>query len=500
MSNSAAENPDNSSATVSPTATEPTVPEGASRVVWLLVVAAFVVILNETVMAVALSDLMVEFEAPASTVQWITTAFMLTMAVVIPTTGYLLTRLPLRTVFVMAMTSFLLGTLLAGLAPTLLVIIFGRVVQAIGTAIMLPLLFTTVLNVIPASRRGRTMGLISIVIAVAPATGPTIGGVILDVLDWRWLFWTMLPIAGIALLLGVTMIRNVTETRKLPLDVFSVILSALGFAGLVFGLSSIGSAAEGQALVTPWIPLTIGIAALALFTWRQLSLREHALLDVRAFRTRTFSVSLGMMMTGMMAMFGTLILLPIYLQQVLELSARDTGLMLLPGGLLMGVMGLIVGRLFDRIGARPLVIPGSAIVAVALWGMTTLTADSSQVTIIAWHMLLNAGLSCMFSPLMTAALGALPRRLYSHGSAIMSTFQQVAGAAGTALFITVMATATFAGAQSGADPSEALMNGVHNALVAGAIISLVAFVGSFFVRSVPAPEEETVPVRESVDA
>jgi MFS transporter, DHA2 family, lincomycin resistance protein len=485
------------------TPTDPGLPAGAMRVVWLLVVSAFVVILNETIMSVALPQLMREFSVGAATAQWMTTAFMLTMAVVIPTTGYLLTRFPLRTVFTIAMVSFLLGTVLAAMAPTFLVLVLGRVVQAVGTAIMMPLLFTTVLNVVPANRRGRTMGVISIVIAVAPATGPTIGGVILDLLQWRWMFLLMLPVAALALVLGVTMIRNVTDTQKIPLDVLSVALSGIGFAGVVFGLSSIGAAAEGDALMPPWIPLVVGVASLAVFTWRQLGLRDHALLDVRAFKAPAFTISLGMMVIGMMAMFGTLIVLPIYLQNVLGASTMETGLALLPGGLVMGVLGLVVGRLFDRVGARPLVIPGTAVVSAALWGMTTLTAESSVGTLIAWHMLLNAGLSFMFGPLMTSALGALPRRLYSHGSAILSTLQQVAGAAGTALFITVMTTATIAGATSGTEPTVALMDGIHNAMVWGAIISLVAFAGSFIVRSTPAEEDTpraAAPVPAGVDA
>ncbi|HEY4614855.1 MAG TPA: MDR family MFS transporter [Citricoccus sp.] len=486
-----------------PAPTDPGIPAGAVRVIALLVVSAFVVILNETVMSVALPDLMREFSVGAATAQWMTTAFMLTMAVVIPITGYLLTRFPLKTVFSIAMVSFLLGTLLAALAPTFLVLVSGRVVQAVGTAIMLPLLFTTVLNVVPVNRRGRTMGVISIVIAVAPATGPTIGGIILDLLDWRWMFLLMLPIATLALVLGVAMIRNVTETQRVPLDVLSVVLSGFGFAGLVFGLSSIGAAAEGDALVPPAIPLVIGLAALAVFTWRQLGLRDHALLDVRAFSAPTFTIALTLMIIGMMAMFGTLIVLPIYLQNVLGESTMDTGLALLPGGMVMGVLGLIVGRLFDRFGARPLVIPGTAVVSVALWGMTTLSAESTLGAVIAWHVTLNAGLSFMFSPLMTSALGALPRRLYSHGSAILSTLQQVAGAAGTALFITVMTTATIAGATDGTEPAVALMDGIHNAMVWGAIISLVAFAGSFIVRSTPAEEQDqpaAAPAPADVDA
>ncbi len=449
--------------------------------------AAFVVILNETIMSVALPDLMVEFEVGASTAQWLTTGFMLTMAVVIPVTGYLLTRLSLRTVFVIAMSSFVVGTLVAASAPVFGVLVLGRIIQAVGTAIMLPLLFTTVLNVVPAERRGRTMGVISIVIAVAPAVGPTIGGVVLDQLSWRWMFWLVVPIAVLATVLGAIWVRNVTEPQRVPLDVVSVVFSAFAFSGLIFGLSSIGQDAEGAALMPPVIPLAVGVVALALFVWRQLRLGDKALLDLRAFQTRDFSVAVVLVAISMMALFGTLILLPIYLQNVLDQSTLTTGLMLLPGGLAMGFLGLVVGALFDKIGPRPLVLPGAIISSAALWGMTTLGVDTSIGTVIAWHILLNIGLAFMFSPLLTAALGALPQRLYSHGSAIVSTLQQVAGAAGTALFITVMTRTTVAGAEDGTDPVTSLSEGIHGALVCGAVISLLAIVGSFFVRRPAAP-------------
>ncbi|MGC5163917.1 MDR family MFS transporter [Rhodococcus sp. DT1] len=467
-------------------------PPGAGRLIAVLVGAAFVVILNETIMSVALPKLMIEFDVGAATAQWLTTAFMLTMAVVIPVSGYLMTRLALRTVYAVAMSSFLLGTFIASVAPVFWILVLGRVVQAVGTALMLPLLFTTVLNVVPAERRGRMMGVISIVIAVAPATGPTIGGVVLDQLTWRWMFWLVLPIAAIATALGVKWIRNVTEPRAIPLDAFSVALSAFAFSGLVFGLSSIGEAAEGDPLLPPWLPLAVGITALVIFVVRQIRLGDNALLDLRAFRTPSFSLAVVLVSISMMSLFGTLILLPIYLQNVLGQSTLATGLMLLPGGLAMGVLGYVVGRLFDRFGPRPLVAPGAVVASIALWGMTSFGTETTVGTVIAWHVVLNIGLAMMFSPLLTSALGALPQRMYSHGSAIVSTMQQVAGAAGTALFITVMTRTTVAGAESGADPVAALGDGVHGALVWGAAISLIAVVGAFFVRR-PATTVEPVP-------
>ncbi|AWH95924.1 MDR family MFS transporter [Dietzia psychralcaliphila] len=480
---------ESSAAAVSPAQRDPALgspplPAATKRLIALLVAAAFVVILNETIMSVAIPELMGEFAVTAATAQWLTTAFMLTMAVVIPFTGWMLIRLPLRTVFIIAMTTFTLGTLLASLAPVFPILVAGRVVQAVGTAIMIPLLMTTVLNVVPADRRGRTMGVISIVIAVAPAIGPTVGGLVLDVLSWRWMFWCVLPIGVLALVAGATLIRNVTATRAIPLDILSGVLSAVGFAGLIFGLSSFGEAANDNALVSPWVPVLVGVVALTVFVWRQLALKDYALLDVRAFTFRTFTVSLTLMLLSMMALFGTLILLPLYMQQVLGTTTLESGLALLPGGLLMGVLGWFVGRLFDRIGPRPLIIPGSILAAAGLWGMYTFfSADSSLVIVVVWHMILSVGLALLFSPLLTSALGSLPPHLYSHGSALLNTLQQVAAAAGTALFITVMTLGIVAGAESGEGDVAAQMNGVHNALLVGAIISLITVVGAWFVRN-----------------
>ena len=462
----------------------PPLPAATVRLIALLVGAAFVVILNETIMSVALPELMVEFAVTAATAQWLTTAFMLTMAVVIPFTGWLLVRLPLRIVFVIAMSTFTGGTLFASLAVVFPMLVAGRVVQAVGTAIMIPLLMTTVLNVVPADRRGRTMGVISIVIAVAPAIGPTVGGLVLEVLSWRWMFWSVLPIGIVALVAGAVLIRNVTEPRPIPLDVLSGVLSAVGFAGLIFGLSSIGEAASGNALISPWIPVGIGAVALAVFVWRQLALKDFALLDVRAFTFPTFTVSLVLMLVSMMSLFGTLILLPLYMQQVLGTSTLNSGLALLPGGLIMGVLGWFVGRAFDRIGPRPLIIPGSILASAGLWGMfTTFSDDSSLALVMTWHIVLSVGLAFLFSPLMTSALGSLPPHLYSHGSALLNTLQQVAAAAGTALFITVMTVGIVSGAESGLGDAAAQMTGVHNALLLGAVISLIPVIGVFFVRN-----------------
>lgn len=459
-------------------------PSGGNLVIGLLLVSAFVVILNETLMGVALPTLMVELSITASTAQWLTTGFMLTMAVVIPATGILLQRFSLRAMFLTAMSMFSLGTLLAATAPGFGVLMIGRVVQATGTAIMMPLLMTTVLNVVPPSRRGHVMGLISVVIGVAPAIGPTISGIILQVLTWRWIFWFVLPIALFSLALGAKWIRNVTVPRKVTVDVPSVVLSALAFGGLIYGLAGIGEAAEGHAPIPLWLPLSVGVVTLVGFVARQVALQrsDRALMDLRAFAVPAFAVAITLVAISMMALFGTLIILPIYLQTVLGLSTLATGLMLLPGGLAMGLIAPFVGRAFDRLGPRPLVIPGAIIISTALWSMTLLDEHSPAGLMIGMHVGLSLGLGLMLTPLLTSALGSLTPSLYSHGSAIFGTVQQLAGAAGTALFITMMSTRTAAHAAGGPTTAAAVAGGVHAAFLCGAVISVAAVAIAFFVR------------------
>jgi DHA2 family lincomycin resistance protein-like MFS transporter len=353
--------------------------------------------------------------------------------------------------------------------------------------VMVPLLMTSMLRLVPAERRGQTMGTITVVIAVAPAVGPTLSGVILTALGWRWMFWIVLPLAVVALAAGLRWMRVAAEVRYVPLDVVSAVLSALAFGGLVYGLSSVGESVRGHVPVSPLLPTAIGAVALAVFVARQLRLQDagNALLDLRPLTHRPFIISILLVVLSMMSLFGVLILLPLYLQDVLGINAFGTGLAVLPGGLVMGLLGPVIGRLYDRLGARRLVIPGAAVLTVALWAFTTLDDTSAVWAVVAMHVLLVVGLSMMLTPLITDALGRLPRDLDSHGSAIVATVQQVAGAAGTALFITVMALGS-AGAVSGTDVA-----GARAAFLCAAIIATVALPLTLLVG-----RQESVPVAD----
>ncbi len=458
-------------------------------VINVLLVSTFVVMLNETAMTVAIPELMAALDAPASDASWLTTAFLLTMAVVIPVTGFLLQRFNTRPIFLLAMSLFSLGTLVAAMAPNLPILIMARVVQASGTAIMMPLLMTTVMTLVPPDQRGKMMGNISIVMSVAPAIGPALAGLIINALDWRWIFILVMPIALGSLALGWRMMVNVTTPRYAPLDVFSVIVSALAFGGIVYGLSGFGG--EGHAgAMSPFIPLGVGIVAMVVFVLRQLSLqkKDSALLDLRTLRNPNFTISMAMISILMLAMFGTIILLPIYLVQVLGFDTLGTGLLLLPGGLLMGLLGPFVGRLYDRIGPRPLIIPAIIVVSAVLWSMTLLGTTTPWQFILIGHLVISLGFAFLFGPLFTASLSSIQPQLYSHGSALLGSIQQVAGAAGVALFIALMSAQAASLTVAGEVPLEALAGGIRTAFVVGAVISLFAVAAAFFVKRPPVQE------------
>ena len=476
------------------------------KIIGILLVAAFIVILNETIMNVAVPKLMQELRITASVAQWLSTGFMLTMAVLIPATGFLIQRFTTRTLFIAAMGLFCLGTLVAGLAPGFGVLLAGRVLQACGTGLMMPLLMTIILTLVPPHRRGAAMGTVAIVIAVAPAIGPTIGGFIVNSYSWRLLFLSVLPVAVGALAYGCRTLVNVGEPGRPKLDVPSVPLSALAFGGIVYGCSAASGGRGGEAgggWADPVVlgSLAVGAIALAAFTLRQWRL-ESPLLDLRAFRFGTYTLSVIIVGSLCMAMFSTFLLLPIYLQQVHHFSSLTTGLLMLPGGVLMGVSSPITGRLFDRHGPRLLTVTGTSFLLVVLWQFTTVTETTPWVKLVIMHCAMMLSISCVMTPVNTTGLNQLPRSLHSHGTAISGTAQQVAGAVGTALLVTVMSN----GVQSvlrgaGIDGQAALLatnaglmrdatnHGIRSAYGVAAVLAVVPLVLVFFLKRTHAPDD-----------
>ncbi|MFR9751486.1 MDR family MFS transporter [Nocardia sp. 004] len=440
-------------------------------VIRVLVLATFVVILNETIMINAIPRLMADLEVTERAAQWVSTAFMLTMAAVIPTTGWFLQRVTTRQAYTAAMAVFLAGTALSAVAPSFVVLLLGRIIQAGGTAVMMPLLMTTLMTVVPEHDRGRVMGNVTLAISVAPALGPVLSGVVLQVGSWRWLFVLVLPIAAVITWLGLRRLEDIGEPQAGVIDTASVALAALGFGGLVFGLSRF----ESGDFTSPALMIAAGSAFIAVFVFRQLRLQRTGtpLLDLRVLQSATYAKALVLMSVAFMAMLGSMILLPLYLQNLRGLSPLQTGLLVMPGGLAMGLLGPTVGRLFDRFGGRVLVVPGSIGIAMALAGFTRISMTMPYWQLLALHVLLMVSLAATFTPVFTLGLGALPQQLYSHGSSMLGTLQQVAAAFGTALVVTVMSTRSTTLLAEGADSVAADLDGMRLAFLISAGLALI---------------------------
>ena len=467
--------------------TSAVIPRPVIIVLSVLVFTAFVMMLNETTLAVALPSIMADYGIDANTAQWLLTGFMLTMAVVMPATGWVLERFTTRAVFIFATVIFLVGTVIAALAPTFSLLLLARVAQAIGTAVVMPLLMTVAMTVVPPARRGSVMGLISVVMAVGPGLGPSVAGLILNVASWHAIFWVMAPLVAVAAGIGAATLQNIGETQRTPLDIISVLLSAFAFGGLVYALSSIGIILDGgDPARNALIILGVGVIALVAFVWRQIALgrRDKALLDLRPLAIRNFTVPLLVLLALFGALLGVMNTLPLYLQGSLLVSALVTGLVLLPGGLLEGVLSPFVGRFFDHYGPRPLVIPGMAIVVGTLFWLSTVDEHSSVWLVMAIHILFSVGLALLFTPLMTTALGSVPKNLYGHGSAILNTLQQLAGAAGTAVMIAVYSAVSAGALADGVPEHVAIADGANSAFFASAWVAVAALVLAFFIRPV----------------
>lgn len=458
---------------------EPSTPTSGGRtptVIRVLVLATFVVILNETIMINAIPRLMTDLAVTERAAQWVSTAFMLTMAAVIPTTGWFLQRVSTRRAYSVAMGVFLTGTALSAVAPSFGVLLLGRIIQAGGTAVMMPLLMTTLMTVVPERDRGRVMGNVTLAISVAPAMGPVISGLVLQIGSWRWLFALVLPIAGVITWLGLRKLENVGEPQAGTIDSMGVALAALGFGGLVFGLSRF----ESGNLTGPALIVAAGVALIAAFVVRQLRLQRTGtpLLDLRVLRAGTYTKALVLMAAAFMAMLGSMILLPLYLQNLRGLTPLATGLLVMPGGLAMGLLGPTVGRLFDRFGGRLLVVPGSIGIVAALAGFSRIAMTTPYWQLVGLHVLLMASLAATFTPVFTLGLGALPQHLYSHGSSMLGTLQQVAAAFGTALVVTVMSTRSTDLVADGLDAVTAHLDGMRLAFLVSAALGLIVIVAA----------------------
>ena len=400
----------------------------------VLITGCFLSTLNQTLLNVAMSNLMKVFDVTAATVQWLSTGFMLINGVLVPITAFLMKRFTTRQLFISSMLSLFIGTVLCACAMNFSILLTGRMIQAVGAGIIMPLMMTIILYLYPSEKRGSIMGTIGFAIIFAPAIAPTLSGFIIEYVSWRWLFIGLAPFIFIVIILALKYLMNVANTTKAKLDIVSVILSTIGFGCVIYGFSSAGSKGWNHPVVI--ITITIGIIVTALFCLRQIKSNDP-LLNLSVFKYKVFTLTSVINVLITMIMYADLILLPIFLQNGRGFTAFESGLLLLPGAVINAFLSPITGKMFDKYGAKPLFITGLICVIISMLGVIDLTDSTTYMYLMVRTIILRIGLSFISMPLNTAGLNALPIELGSHGSAVNNTIRQLAGAIGTAVIITV---------------------------------------------------------------
>ncbi|MGG3451105.1 MDR family MFS transporter [Domibacillus aminovorans] len=459
-------------------------------------IGAFFAILNETLLNIALTKLMVVFNVDAPTVQWLATGFMLVMGVLMPISALLIQWFTTRQMFIGVMTVFLIGTIIAACAVNFPMLLTGRMIQAVGTGLLIPVIMNALLLLYPPEVRGKIMGTFGLVIMFAPALGPTLSGVIVDLLGWRWLFISVIPFTLFSILFALKYLQNVGEVTRPKVDVISIVLSSIGIGGIVYGFSSAGENPKGFLSATIITIIFISLISLLLFTLRQLKLDEP-LLDVRVFKYKNYARGVSLFVIVIMAMFASEIVMPMYLQGPLGYTAKVAGLLLLPGALLNGLMSPVMGTLFDKYGPRKLIIPGTIVLIGVMIFFSNINPSIPIWSFIIVYILLMLSISAIMMPAQTNALNELPKHLYPHGTAISNTLQPVAGALGVSIFVSIMTQGSKSHVEEQtARVTEQLMNeamtvGVHHAYWFALGLCIVAFVITLSIKKAIAPDFDT---------
>ncbi|PTK90558.1 MDR family MFS transporter [Staphylococcus gallinarum] len=450
-------------------------------------------LLNETLLTTALPSIMKEFDIDYTKVQWLTTAFLLVNGVVVPLSAMVIQRFSTRQVFLTAIIIFLVGTIIGAFSPNFQILLIARIIQALGSGIMMPLMMTTILDVFEPHERGKYMGVFGLVIGLAPAIGPTLSGYLVEYLEWRALFYVVAPVAALTFLASLKYVVNVGTNRRVPIDILSILLSVLGFGGLLYGTSSISRDGWNDPVVLT--TMIGGIILVIAFIFRQTRLTTP-LLDFSVFKNSQFAVGIIIMGFTMVSMIGSETILPMFVQNIMKDTALQSGLILLPGAIVMGIISVLSGILFDKFGAKILGIFGMIIVIVTSSYFVIMDEHSSSLMLTIVYAVRMIGIALSLMPLMTHTMNQLPQEMNAHGSSMTNTVQQIAASIGTAGLVTTMSQVSknFTPEMSnykGMNKKEMAMNIQHDALLSGyhgafwfaIIISVISFICVFMLKS-----------------
>ena len=449
----------------------------------VLMIGSFIGLFGETALNMALTNIMEDFSVNAATGQWLTTGYLLVLAILVPLSSYLVRWFTTRQLVTGALLVSSAGALLAAVAPTFSILLIGRLIQAVGTGVFLPLMFSVVLMIFPMHKRGAVMGIVGLVITAGPALGPTLSGLIISAINWNFIFVVMLVLNIILLIIGAPKMENVSNITKPKIDILSLILSTVAFGGIVYALAALAELPLSDANV--WVPLAAGLLALIFFTLRQFKMDEP-MINLRVFKYPMFTVGTILMFATLFIILSVAILIPLYLKSVLAYTAILAGLVMLPGNFLNIVMSPVVGSNFDKVGARIFTRLGFTLITIsAITFIVIISASTPVWQLIIALCILFLGVSMVIMPAQTNALNQLPPSLYADGSAAMNTLTQVAGAAGTAVAITLFTAGQnkYIEKFGASAPADYLAGGINYAFYALLITAIIGLIISIFVKN-----------------
>lgn len=444
-----------------------------------LLVAGFVGLFSETALNIALGDLGVTFDLKSTTIQWLATGYFLTLGILVPVTGILMQKFTTRQMFLTSIILLLGGTILAAIAPSFSILLIGRVIQAAGLAINLPLTQNVIFTIFPPNKRGAAMGILGLVMLAGPALGPTIAGLILDTLSWQWIFWVTVPFLLFSLIFGLLYLPNVSEVRKVSIDTLSVILSTLGFGGIVYGFSVAGE--HGWTSTIVLTAIIVGVIGIVLFCIRQIKMK-NPMLNLKAFKYPLFVLGVVMSFITFFNMLSLLVILPMFMQLGLLMAAFATGLVLLPGSLLNCIFAPMIGKMFDKYGPKAVITPGTILVVIGYALYTTMGTDTATWMIVVTHIIWMLGVGMVLAATQTNTLNSLPREYYPDGIALTQTVQQVAGAMGIAIIVALLSAKQDSSLALGNELTEATVSGSSFVFMIGLALAIVNFILSLFIK------------------
>ncbi|MDO4902729.1 MAG: DHA2 family efflux MFS transporter permease subunit [Limosilactobacillus sp.] len=397
---------------------------------------SFCGVIVETAMNISFPKLMTEFNVTTNIVQWMTSIYLLVVAIIVPLSALLKKSFATKKLFLTANILFICGVVVDVIAPSFPLLLLGRAIQGVGTGIALPLMFNIILEQVPKSKIGMMMGFGNLITGIAPAIGPTFGGIIIDSLGWRWIFLILLPFLVLSLLAGLWGIQQKSAIERQRFDLISCLLIAVMFTGLVVGFSNMSSAALFSTDCGGMILL--GLVAMALLSWRSLSI-DQPVLDFRLFANTRFSGHVLIFFLTQMCSLGFAFLLPNYIQLVNQNTSLLAGLIVMPAGLGGAFCAPIGGKLLDNFGPRKPAMIGSILMFLSILGFTIMSAHLSNLFITIIYIFYMVGMGMLMGTVMTSALASIDQPHTPQGNAILNTLQQFAGSMGTSLVAMIVA-------------------------------------------------------------